>query len=107
VLVSAQKGAAVATLLLHRPYDRGGMLRRLRVDVDGRDIAALEQGESVAVSVPVGAHSVVGRIDWTSCPVLEVEVAEDDEVRVEVGPPCSAFWNMIRRPRSALTIKRR
>jgi hypothetical protein len=98
---------AVATLRLSRPHDGGGILRRLRVEVDGQDVAALKQGESVAVPVPSGAHSVRGRLDWTSSPPLEVEVVDDDEVRIEVALPLSAIWNMIRRPGSALTIQRR
>lgn len=97
----------MATLRLSRPHDGGGILRRLRVEVDGREVAALKQGESVAVPVPAGTHSVTGRMDWTSSPPLEVEVAENDEVRVEVALPFSAIWNMLRRPGSALTIQRR
>jgi hypothetical protein len=96
----------VATLRLERPHDGGGILRRLRVEVDGREVAALPQGKSVAVPVAAGAHSVMGRMDWTSSPALDVEVAEGDEVRIEVALPLSAMWNMLRRPRSALTIRR-
>ena len=91
-------------LRLSRPHDGGGILRRLIVAVDGREVAAVKQGESVAVRVPVGTHPVRGRMDWTSSPPLEVEVAADDEVGVEVALPFSAIWNMIRRPRSALAI---
>jgi hypothetical protein len=97
----------VATLRLSRPHDGGGILRRLRVEVDGREVAALKQGETTAVPVPAGGHSVKGRMDWTSSPLLDVEVAEDEEVRIEVALPLSALWDMVRRPGSALTIQRR
>jgi hypothetical protein len=45
-------------------------------------------------------------MDWTSSAALDVEVAEGDQVRIEVALPLSAMWNMPRRPRSALTVRR-
>jgi hypothetical protein len=52
------------------------MLRRLGVDVDGQQVAALKQGESVDIPVPAGTRGVVGRMDWTTSPALNVEVTE-------------------------------
>jgi hypothetical protein len=45
-------------------------------------------------------------MDWTSSSPLAVELAEEEEVRIEVALPISALWDMIRRPSSALTIQR-
>ena len=99
--------SGVPSLRLTRPHDGGGILRRLRVEVDGHEVAALRQGESVTVPLPIGAHTVIGRMDWTSSPLLDLLLAEADEVHVEVALPLSALWNMVRRPRTALTIRRR
>ena len=97
----------MATLHLSRPRDGFGTLRRLRVEVDGREVAALKQGCTVAVSVPAGTHTVTGRMDWTSSPAMDVAFGEDDEARIEVAMPLSALWNMLLRPGGAVTIRRR
>jgi hypothetical protein len=82
------------------------MLRRLAVDIDGQQVAALKQGESADVPVTAGTHVVVGRMDWTSSPALQVEAGEGQQVRLEVALPFSALWNMVLRPRSASSIRR-
>jgi hypothetical protein len=98
--------AVVASLHVQRPHDGGGILRRLIVQVDGREVARLKQGESADVPVSPGKHTVMGSMDWTSSPALEIDLAEDEQARVEVALPISALWNMIRRPRTALAIRR-
>ena len=96
----------MASLRVERPHDGGGVLRRLRVDIDGQNVAALKQGESAEIPVPSGTHTVTGRMDWTSSPPLDIDLVEDEQVRVEVALPFSALWNMVRRPQTALTIRR-
>ncbi|SDZ07288.1 hypothetical protein SAMN05660209_04568 [Geodermatophilus africanus] len=96
----------MASLRVERPHDGGGILRRLRVDVDGRQVAELDQGESAEIPLPPGAHTVTGRTDWTSSPAFDIELGEDEQVRVQVALPFAALWNMVRRPRTALTIRR-
>lgn len=98
--------AVVANLHVQRPHDGGGILRRLVVQVDGREVARLKQGESADILLPPGAHTVMGRMDWTSSPALDIDLAEDEPARVEVALPLSALWNMVKRPRSALSIRR-
>ncbi|MGX5655521.1 hypothetical protein ACWKWC_12170 [Geodermatophilus nigrescens] len=96
----------MSSLQVQRSHDGGGILRRLVVQVDGRDVARLKQGESVDITLSPGQHTVVGRMDWTSTPPLSIELVEDERARMEVALPFSALWNMIRRPRTALTIRR-
>jgi hypothetical protein len=96
----------VARLRIERPYDGGGILRRLAVEVDGRRVAALKQQRSIDVELPPGPHTVVGHMDWASSATLSIDLAEGDEVRVEVALPLSAMWDVILRPRRALSIRR-
>ena len=96
----------MATLHLQRRLDGGGILRRLLVQVDGHEVAGLRQGQFVRIPLARGTHSVVGRLDWTRSPALDVDVAADEEVRIEVALPFSAMWNMLLRPRTALAIRR-
>jgi hypothetical protein len=96
----------VSTLNVQRPHDGGGILRRLVVQVDGREVARLKQGESADIPLPPGKHTVVGSMDWTNSPALDIDLAEGEQARVEVALPLSALWNMVRRPRTALSIRR-
>lgn len=96
----------VASLRIQRPHDGGGILRRLRVEINGQRVAGLKQGESADIPLPAGTHTVLGRMDWTSSPTLDIELGDDDQVRVEVALPFSALWNMVLRPHTALTIRR-
>ncbi len=66
----------------------------------------MKQGQSAEVPLPSGRHMVTGRMDWTSSPGLDIDLGEDEQVRVEVALPFSALWDMVRRPRAALTIRR-
>ncbi|GAB4080837.1 hypothetical protein GCM10028783_17850 [Modestobacter muralis] len=96
----------MASLHVQRPHDGGGILRRLVVQVDGREVARLKQGEFADVPLPPGKHTVRGSMDWTSSPELQIDLAEDEQARAGVALPISALWNMLRRPRAALAIRR-
>lgn len=96
----------VARVRIERPYDGGGILRRLVVEVDGRRVAALKQEQSVEVELPPGRHTVVGHMDWASSAVLEMDLADADQVRLEAALPLTAMWEVMRRPRGALSIRR-
>jgi hypothetical protein len=95
----------VGILRLSRPVDGGGSLRRLRVEVDGREVAALRPRTTVDVPLPAGTHTAVARLDWSSSEPLEFTVDDDGEVPVEVAVPVSS-WDSVLRPRSALRIRR-
>ena len=93
-------------LRVERPYDGGGILRRLTVEVDGRRVASLRQRQSAEVELPPGRHTVVGVMDWTSGATLHVDLADDDELRLEIALPLVATWEAMRRGRRALSIRR-
>jgi hypothetical protein len=92
-------------LRLSRPVDGGGSLRRLRVEVDGREVAALRPRGNAEVPLAAGPHTAVARLDWNSSAPLEFTVDADEEVRIEVAVPVSS-WDTVLRPRSALRLRR-
>jgi hypothetical protein len=97
----------MAVLRFTRPHDAGGALRRLLIEVDGRQVAALKPGKSAAVPVAPGSHAVQARMDWCTSRPLALEVGETDEVHVEATFPATALWDMVRRPASALVLRER
>ena len=96
----------MARLRVERPYDGGGILRRLVVEVDGERVAVLKQQRSVELELPAGRHTVVGRMDWASSATLEVDLAEGDDLRLEAALPLASMWDTLMRPRRALSIRR-
>jgi hypothetical protein len=96
----------VARLRVTRPYDGGGILRRLRVEIDGREVAVLKQYRSVDLPVPPGRHTVVGRMDWAGSASLTVDLAEDEELHLELALPLMPMWDRMQRSPRALSIRR-
>lgn len=96
----------MAHLRLERPYDAGGILRRLTVEVDGRRVASLRQYQSAELELPPGRHTVVGLMDWTSGTTLEVDLRDDDELRLEIALPLIPMWEAMRYRHRALVARR-
>jgi hypothetical protein len=89
-----------------RPYDGGGILRRLRLEVDGREVAVLKQQASVDLELAAGRHAVVGRMDWVGSAALEFELADDEELDLEIALPLLSSWDRLQRPTRTLAIRR-
>lgn len=89
-----------------RPYDGGGILRRLTVEVDGEKVASLKQQGSVDLELAAGPHAVVGRMDWVGSASLEFELAEGEELDLEIALPLLSSWDRLQRPTRALSIRR-
>jgi hypothetical protein len=80
----------MGTLAIRRPNDGGGHFRRLKVYVDGAEVARLWPTRSYTAEVANGVHLVHGRMDWTTCDPLPVEVTAGETVTVEVSLPFSS-----------------
>jgi hypothetical protein len=95
-----------ARLVLTRGDDSAGMLRRIRVTVDGVEVAWLKPRTAAEVEVPPGRHRVRAAMDWTTSPVLELVLVPGERAEVRVGLPFSMIWRMVTAPRATLTIER-
>jgi hypothetical protein len=89
-----------------RPYDGGGVLRRLRVEVDGRQVASLQQYRAVDLDLSPGRHTVVGHMDWVSSASLDLDLADGEDVQLEVALPLLPMWQVLQRPQRTLSIRR-
>jgi hypothetical protein len=96
----------MARLRLLRPYDEGGILRRLRVEVDGQEVAALRQYRSVDLELSPGRHRVVGRMDGVSSASLDIDLAADEQLQLEVALPLVPMWDRLQRTPRTLSIRR-
>lgn len=96
----------VVRLRVVRPYDGGGALRRVRLEVDGREVARLKQYRSVDLELAAGRHTVVGHMDWAASASRDVDLVEGEVVELEVALPLLGTWELLQRPQRALQIRR-
>lgn len=68
--------------------DRG---RKYKVLVDGEPRGKVGAGEDVVIEVAAGSHEVQLKIDWARSPVVSVEVAEGQDVRLSSQPAATLF----------------
>lgn len=96
----------MAHLRLMRPYDGGGTLRRLRVEVDGHEVATLRQYRSAELDLAPGRHTVVGRMDWAGSAALDIELTEGEELVLEIALPLISMRDRLERGPRTLVIRR-
>ena len=92
-------------LLVRRPDDWGGRIRRLKVVVDGRVGAELLPNEEATIELGAGTHIVTGKIDWARSKELSVDVNEVHPATVEVSLPYSAVFESFIRPSRAVKVR--
>lgn len=93
-------------LRLVRPYDGGGAWRRLRLEVDGQEVARLRQYSSIDLDLAAGRHSVVAHMDGVASASRTIALVDGEDVRLEVALPLLGMWDLLQRPQRALQIRR-
>jgi len=68
------------SLTVKRSYDSAGMLRRMKVRVDGEAVGSLRRGETLTIEVDEGVHTVQGAMDLARSPVLETRGTDPSPV---------------------------
>ena len=68
------------TIAVRRELDLGGLLRTMRVELDGVVVAKVRRGREVEFEVPAGRHAVRVRQDWLTSDLVELNVEEGDYV---------------------------
>lgn len=78
---------ASATIIILRPS--GGWADALRsygISIDGSRVGQVGPGERLILPVQPGMHIVRAHIDWTGSPELPLEVADGEEIELDVRP---------------------
>ncbi|GIG36503.1 hypothetical protein [Cellulomonas pakistanensis] len=95
-----------ARLVLSRGDDSAGMLRRIRVTVDGEPVALLKPRTVAEVDVPPGRHRVRASMDWTTSRAMDLDLVPGERVEIRTRLPFSMIWRMVTAPGDTLTIER-
>ena len=67
------------------------MLAKLKVELDGAEIAQLHDGETIQLAVGAGTHELRVKMSWVSSPRMPVTISDGETVRLAVGMPGYAF----------------
>ena len=72
-----------AVIRVSRTTSYADRIRAYRIFVDGTEVARLNAGQSVDVSVSAGSHSVVAKVDWCSSRTLSLNIRDAETVHLE------------------------
>ena len=96
----------MGTIVIRRPNDGGGHFRRLKVFIDGVQVAGLRPNRSHTAEVTVGIHQVQARMDWVTCNPLTIDITSEQVITVEVSLPFSAAIKSFTDPKHAVQARR-
>ncbi len=92
-------------IVVRRAADTAGVFRRIKVLIDGDVVASLKPQEQKSIDVVAGPHTVRAKMDWCGSERLQVSVAGDAPIEVEVSLPWSGILAGFFAPRTALLAK--
>lgn len=81
----------MAILTIQRPKTYVDLIRNYQIFVDGARVDEIAAGSALELALPPGHHEVFAKIDWCRSNPLEVELREDRECVLEVGPNVGPF----------------
>jgi hypothetical protein len=84
------------------------LLRKLKVEIDGRVVLLLPRGVTVTAQVQSGSHEVVAKMDWARSAPLEVICSDEEATELEVVVPGSlllAPWRAIFSPGNLFQVR--
>jgi hypothetical protein len=93
------EAATSGTATIEVERQQGGYVDRMRaykVLIDGEERGDVKRGETFSLEVEPGSHGVGIKIDWARSPVVEVECAAGQTVRLVCNPksnPISALYH--------------
>jgi hypothetical protein len=73
------------TIVFLRTREGGDNRRKYKIEIDGQRVGVLHPASTLTLTVPSGIRLCRARIDWTGSETVEIEVAPDEEVRVQVA----------------------
>ncbi|MEH0822147.1 MULTISPECIES: hypothetical protein [unclassified Micromonospora] len=99
-------GEEMAVVTVRRGEDLGGLLRKMKIEVDGDVVAKLEQGSSIDLNMQPGRHVFRAKLDWQASAALEIYVTAESKIVLEIssGEYAQTFDGAFRRPDASLEI---
>jgi hypothetical protein len=89
-------GDDVATVTVERTRTPPGLIRRLKVVIDGRSAGSLRFGETKTCPVDEGEHTVMTKMDWFKSPVVQVNPVAGADVHLVADLPRPGRFSGVR-----------
>lgn len=70
---------------INRISEYENRFRKIRLEVNGKLFAKINNGEKQKLELPCGKHYIQAKIDWCTSNILEVELVEDIDVKLMKG----------------------
>ncbi|MBM0258106.1 hypothetical protein [Micromonospora sp. 4G55] len=75
----------MSMITARRALDAGGVLRRIKIEVDGQVMARLKRGAAQSVEAAPGRHVVRAQLDWQSSGPVEVHLTGTEAIALEAA----------------------
>ncbi|MBQ1036064.1 hypothetical protein [Micromonospora sp. C81] len=94
-------------ITVRRALDASGLLRRIKIEIDGHVVARLKRGAVQSVDVAPGQHVVRAHLDWQSSAPVEVHLADTETIALEaaIAERSMTFTATFLRPESGLDLQ--
>ncbi|MFE9959263.1 hypothetical protein [Micromonospora sp. NPDC005299] len=94
-------------ITVRRAFDAGGVLRRMKIEVDGQVVARLKRGAAQSVDVAPGRHVVQAHLDWQSSEPVEVHLVGTETIGLEaaITERSMTFTATFLRPETGLDLR--
>ena len=94
-------------IIIGRALDASGLLRRIKIEIDGHVVARLKRGALQSVDVAPGRHVVRAHLDWQSSAPVEVHLAGTETIALEaaIAERSMMFTATFLRPESGLDLQ--
>ncbi|MEU4819918.1 hypothetical protein AB0G03_30130 [Micromonospora aurantiaca] len=97
----------MSTITVRRAVDAGGILTRMKIEVDGQIVARLRRGAEHSFDAEPGRHVVRVRLSWQSSLPVEVTLNGNETVALEAAYSERSwrFTETFLHPRGALDLR--
>lgn len=81
----------MAKLTVTRPKQWKDKMRSYKVLISNQDAVSIESGQTFSLDVPNEAFTIQAKIDWTSSPILDLDLSDGRSAKVEIKSNMDSF----------------
>lgn len=104
--VEIERKLVPALLVTRNAHDEAGLLRRIKVKVDGKVVAKLRPQQQVELDLAVGEHVILAQMDWFTGGPVTLNFQENDFVRLKVSLSFVKSWRGFIEPKRGIIVER-
>ncbi|WP_298895171.1 hypothetical protein [uncultured Psychroserpens sp.] len=71
-------------LTIHRVSSYENRARKIKVEIDGKVVDTIKDGEESTFEISLGVHTIQAKIDWCSSNVITYHAEDDSIIKLEL-----------------------